>query len=524
MDSEKKTYSKLYSTLFLLILGLGTFLRIYALGKVPGGYQMDEAYGAFNAYSLFHSGIDSAGHSFPVYFEAWGGGQNALNSYLMLPLLALSRGKMNLYVVRLPQVFVAIATLVAVFYLMKYLEGTTTGLWAMLLVSICPWHVMMSRWGLESNLAPGFLILGLCFFAYGLEKPRLLILSGICYGLSLYCYATIWVVVPLLLVLEWGFGFWTKALKVTRFFVIHVFIIFCMAFPLMAFLLVNKGIIPEFSIGPFSVYRMTELRDNELAHGISSIMANIDNVILVFRKQNVGRPYDVIMPFGFFGQTARYIVVFGGIIFLLVLIYMLIRRKKPLSILILFQLMGAAVLGCLVKVEMTQINCVYIPLLLCGALGISYATKALHYGWLKKVFSMALLALLLIETYQFQMVYHSSYKEMVSAYFQEGSEKAVKFAMEQARSKNCEIQVEDALKYPSVLLFAEVDAGEYLSHVEYSECRPKPASFVGKGITFRLGIDWEDIDTSRVYVFYEADKDKFREFRLQQFHYWYVAY
>ena len=184
-----------YTILFCLILVFGSILRLMQLGKVPGGYQMDEAYGAFNAYSLFHSGIDSTGHSYPVYFESWGGGQNALNSYLMLPFMVFTGGKITPLVVRLPQAIVAILSLVAVYFLMKEMVDEAAGLWAMLLLSVCPWHIMMSRWGLESNLAPGFLLFGLTFFVYGLKKPRLLILSALSYGLSLYCYATIWPVV-----------------------------------------------------------------------------------------------------------------------------------------------------------------------------------------------------------------------------------------------------------------------------------------------------------------------------------------
>ena len=34
-----------YTILFCLILVFGSILRLVQLGKVPGGYQMDEAYG-----------------------------------------------------------------------------------------------------------------------------------------------------------------------------------------------------------------------------------------------------------------------------------------------------------------------------------------------------------------------------------------------------------------------------------------------------------------------------------------------
>ena len=38
----------------------------------------------------------------------WGGGQNALNSYLMLPFMVFTGGKITPLVVRLPQAIVAI--------------------------------------------------------------------------------------------------------------------------------------------------------------------------------------------------------------------------------------------------------------------------------------------------------------------------------------------------------------------------------------------------------------------------------
>lgn len=56
MTLKKTIEQHKYTILFCLILVFGSILRLAQLGKVPGGYQMDEAYGAFNAYSLFTVG------------------------------------------------------------------------------------------------------------------------------------------------------------------------------------------------------------------------------------------------------------------------------------------------------------------------------------------------------------------------------------------------------------------------------------------------------------------------------------
>ncbi len=283
MTLKKTIEQHKYTILFCLILIFGALLRLVQLGKVPGGYQMDEAYGAFNAYSLFHSGIDSTGHSYPVYFESWGGGQNALNSYLMLPFMLFTGGRITPLVVRLPQVIVA--------------------------------------------------------------------------------------------------------------------------FPLLAFLLVNRGILPEFSIGPFSIYAMTDFRVNEIASSFQEIFSNFRNLLYLLYRQDIGRPYDVIMPFGFFGKLARVFIFLGVFLLVFRLIRALWKRQTILLWMIFIQLTGALLLGLLISAGMTQINCIYIPLVMCGALCVSSATdfigKKTGLRW-KTVISILLTALLLIENVQFE--------------------------------------------------------------------------------------------------------------------------
>ena len=331
----------------------------------------------------------------------------------------------------------------------------------------------------------------------------------------------------LLLLLEWGYGFLTKTLKIDKYFVIHVVIIGLLALPLLAFLLVNRGILPEFSIGPFSVYVMTDFRVNEIASSFRDILYNFKNLLYLLYRQDIGRPYDVIMPFGFFGITARVLIFLGVFLLVVRLILALQKRQTTLLWMIFFQLTGALLLGLLVTVGMTQINCIYIPLVLCGALCVSSLTdflgkKVNFYG--KIAVSILLAALLLGENVQFEKAYFTSYKELVSAYFQEGSEEAVQKAMEIAAESGREIEIEDAIKYPSVLLYGEIDAAEYLANRNLSDAPPKPKDFLGKGIRFTMGIDWERIDRNKIYIIYYTDAEKFDGFTLLPCRDWYVAY
>src|SRR5271157_1877248 len=147
-----------HNFIFFLILAFGIFARVWGFGKLPPGLNADEASIGVDAFSLLHYGIDRNGISFPVNFISWGSGQNALYGYLLIPFIAM--GGLTPFIVRLPMLITGILTLPLVFFVAKRMLGNRYGLVAMFLVSISPWHIILSRWGLESNLLPFTFLLG----------------------------------------------------------------------------------------------------------------------------------------------------------------------------------------------------------------------------------------------------------------------------------------------------------------------------------------------------------------------------
>ena len=95
--------------LFWLILAIGIFARVFRFGLVPGGINQDEAFAGYEAWALLNYGIDTAGYHNPVYLTAWGSGMNALESYLMMPFIALFG--LKVWVIRLPQLIVSCMSL-----------------------------------------------------------------------------------------------------------------------------------------------------------------------------------------------------------------------------------------------------------------------------------------------------------------------------------------------------------------------------------------------------------------------------
>lgn len=518
----------------IIVFLLGTFLRVIYLGDVPGGYHRDEAYSAWNALSLYKDGIDSTGHSYPVYFEAWAHGQNALNSYLMLPFLFLNGGHINSLIIRIPQVSVALLTLISVYKIMNRMFSRHTACLSLFLLAICPWHIMMSRWGLESNLAPGLLILGFCFWIYGMDRPQFFLLSGLFYGLSLYSYATIWPIVPVMIALQAIYGFSTHKIRFDKWLVLFGCILFSLALPLLLFLLVNMDILPEFKIGCFSVYKMTLFRSDELAHSLSDIWKNIRNVLYLLWHQDVGRPYDVIMPYGFFYNIGRVFSLIGVLVTIVQTVSSVIRRKFTYLFFITVQLLGAGIVGCLITVNMTQINCLYIPLVLCQAIGITYVInlfsrylqrycKETTSQVTKNCLLLLILGIYMINLFQFQREYYTDYKTLASAHFQEGADEAVRFAQNLGSKRSFSVYVNSGLKYPNVLLATATGAQEYRDTLVYSDSMPAPKQFDCSGVTFYMGIDYENISKDNIYVLYFTDLILFEDYDLTQFHDWFVA-
>ena len=103
------------------ILVLGAFARLRRFGAVPCGLNQDEAFAAYEAWALLHSGVDSSLHAWPVYLTAWGSGMNALETYLLLPLLALFG--VHTWVIRLPQVLLSLLSLFCAYRLGRRIGG-----------------------------------------------------------------------------------------------------------------------------------------------------------------------------------------------------------------------------------------------------------------------------------------------------------------------------------------------------------------------------------------------------------------
>lgn len=522
-----KSKLALQKILPIYILIMGALLRLVYLGTVPGGLHQDEAFVALNAFDLFHELRDSAGFRLPVYMSSWGDGQSAMYTWLLTPLLIFTKGHITSLVCRIPQAVVGIMTLVAVYLLMKRMFNQTLGTISLFLLAICPWHIMMCRWALDANMAPGFLMFSLYFFIRGLDEQKYLLAAGLFYGLSLYCYAVIWPIVPILLILQMIYGLYHKKLRINRWSILASCILFLLAMPLILFVLVNNDILPEITLPFMTIPKTIAYRGTELASNFSALGQNLRMVLLLLWRQNTSTPYDFLLPWGLFYDIGRIFIVIGFLFLMKELIKKFFHKEFSYEYFIFVSLVGGGITSLLVTAKLHQVNNLFIPLVLCEGYGV-YSVLKLISKWKKSAATVAascVIAVYLVCLVLFQRDYYTDYKQLVDAYFGKGVKDCVEYALQQCEETGVStISAEKATQWPRLLLYTETLPSEYLSSVEYDIAPPTPARFTKNGILINTRINYETINTDSIYIIYFPEKELFEEnFDLTPFCDWYVA-
>ena len=453
------TKHKRENFIFLLIFLLGAFARLYRFGELPCGLNQDEAFAAYDAWALLHFGTDSALNPWPVYLTAWGSGMNALETYLLLPLFALFGTKT--WVIRLPQLLVSLLSLFAARELGRRLFSERAGLLFAFLLAVCPWHAAMGRWGLESNLAPGFLLFGLCCFVRGLEDRRFLPPAGLFFGLALYAYSAVWPAMPLLL----GLLLLACRPKCDRYLLSTGLLFTALALPLVAFLAVNYGWMEPFSLGPFTVPRLVEMRTEDIS--LTRIPENFRHLLHILLTRSDGLRWNSPAPFGLFYPVSLPLGLLG--------LGALIRRvwktrkdaRRDGAAALLIWIGAGLVLGLVIPVNANRMNVLLLPLVFCAAFGCE--TLLCLSGKYAKAGAAGLAAVYLVFFGFFAAVSFGPYQQTLRGDFTDG----VREALDAALAHEGTVYVTRAVHDPKVLLEAEISPADFQATVEY-EIYPAP--------------------------------------------------
>lgn len=199
LKSRLKTINKKQLIIFLIIIIIAIFVRIYKFPNALKEVNSDEMMLAVNAKSIADTGKDINGISYPVYLLGFGG-QSVLLLYLIVFCIKIFG--YSLFAIRLPLLIISIVSLVVFYDLIRRIsKNNTIALIGLGLLAISPWHILQGMWALDCNILPHILLIAVYLLYIGIFKKTrwTLYLSMVFFALTLYSYGIAIYFTPILL-------------------------------------------------------------------------------------------------------------------------------------------------------------------------------------------------------------------------------------------------------------------------------------------------------------------------------------
>lgn len=189
--------------IFICIILVASFFRLYQLDKIPVGLHGDEASVGYNAYSLLKTAHDQNGNFLPIAIDQFGDFRPAGYHYIDIPFVALLG--LNITSTRLPAALFGIGCVIVFYFLLLELfNRKSIALVGSFLLAVSPWHIVISRATSEGVIAAFFVLLGTLFFFHSFKKTKYsfwhLGLGFLCYIVSFLFYHSARLFAPIFVV------------------------------------------------------------------------------------------------------------------------------------------------------------------------------------------------------------------------------------------------------------------------------------------------------------------------------------
>lgn len=466
------TKSKVLNTLVITaILAIGILIRVIQFPASPAGLNVDEASAGYEAYSLAETGKDRWGNEWPAYFPSWGSGQNVLLSYATIPVVkALG---LNVFAVRLPSLIFGLLTLPLFYFCVRPLERFPA-LLSFFLLAVVPWHFMLSRWSLESNLVPFFMLGGCTLLtrAFITNQRRWIIPSLIPFALALYAYGTTIVILPVFFGLILLLFFKNIRLQLTN-WLLAAGLFTLIAYPFLIFLVESYVVKKNLAWADILFFSTPLLPSNRFDP------ANIppwkymvgDNIKFLLSGFNDGTVYNLLQGFPL---LLSFIAPLGFVGIIAVCYKLTTQKWRALSgprdtVLLVFFSWAVASLGLvfLFELNVNRLNHFFLPCILLAVWTIHTTIKNLNDTMPKRAIQTAVVLGLATESSMVIKSYFEDYPQSgIRRNFNAGLDEAFD-AISWLNTKQIKISDQVTLPYVQTLYYTRYPPADFQKRVNY---------------------------------------------------------
>lgn len=480
-NTQFEISDRVATLLFVLVMIIAAFLRLYKLGEVPLGLQQDEASIGYDAYTLARFGIDRNGYHWPIYPITWGcGGGSPLLIYLnVVSIWIFGTGIIKL---RLIPALLGIAT-VALFYFSLRLvyEGRTEknvmALLGALFLAVCPWHIILSRWSLDCNIMPFNMMVGIVLFQLAAKKKSTLwyCFSAAAFAVCMYSYGAATVIVPVFLLLICIYCLKEKVLTVSQ--LIASFVTFLVVFaPLLLFYAVNYLGLPEIVTPYFAFNKFTAARTGEAFLSFDSSLPSklFTNIKSLFLALSVGdSSYTIAHYYEGYACLFEFTFPITAIGFVLSIRDIFGKKSgqeedtmyRVGSAVFFFFLVGTAVLELVILPDISRLVMLFIPAIFLFVRGAAFVYE--NAGKLL----VAVVCVLMVGALSFSKDYFTDFNRWAVSIYMPGYGDAIKRAYEVAGDERMIYSTYDGLSSPFMLAlyYNEYDPYKFYQSVVYKD-------------------------------------------------------
>ena len=464
----KKYKKNLLPALVVICACLAVFIRVYRFGSVPGGMNQDGAMAAVDAKALADYGTDRFGMRYPVHLTAWGFGQmSALLSYLMVPAIRLFG--LNAFAARLPMLLVSLAAMVLLYLFAGDAFGVRCALCVLFIAAVNPWHIIQSRWALDCNLFPHFLLAGVFFLHRGVNgKKGMLPVSMMLFGFSMYCYGISLYTVPLLLLSSCLMLLKRKQISLRQaVFCAAVYLV--VAWPFLCCMALNTFRLPTIETPLITIpFFPQSVRSRDILFfsdaPLRQLGQNARSLLLILLQAYNGAACNEVRGFGSLYSFSLPFTALG-----MVICFRRFRRNTGAALTALWFCVALFAGLVTANVNINRINIIFYPLILFNGIGLYAVLRFCLQKKSLRWFAAVLPAVWITAFSLFVHAYFTTYADLIADVFMADFGNAVTAIRGTDAEK---IYISADAQYPGyshvseilTLFYLDIDAKDYQSH------------------------------------------------------------